>query len=187
MDGKIYDGDPAKFEHLIREGYDFNTREYISRGWEILSGNFGLFIGFLFVSGIISGSANSILFVGLSISFVLWGPLGVSYYIVSRKLANDEPASFENFFDGFQDYVQLTLTYFLYLLFAFAPFLILTIYIGYSGNDLTNVDPSIFLLIGLLAIPCMYLGLAYMFALPIVYFEKIEALKALELSRKIIT
>ena len=184
MDGKIYDGDPAKFEHLIREGYEFKTREYISRGWEILSGNFGLFIGFLIVSGIISGVANSIPYIGILVSIALGGPIAVGTFIFSQKLANGEVARFEHFFDGFQDYVQLTLTYALYMILAFSPMFLTSLIIGY---DFYAPNPSLIPVMMLVMLPSMYLILAYSFALPLVVFERMSAWNALELSRKIIT
>ncbi|MEM7514760.1 MAG: hypothetical protein AAF388_27780 [Bacteroidota bacterium] len=184
MNEKIYDGDPAKFDHLIREGYEFKTREYISRGWEILSGSTGSYLGFILVAGVISGIANSIPYVGILVSIAIGGPIAVGTFIFSQKLANGEVARFEHFFDGFQDYVQLTLTYALYMILAFSPMFLTSLIIGY---DFYAPDPSLIPVIMLVMIPSMYLILAYSFALPLVVFERMSAWNALELSRKIIT
>ncbi|MEM7514759.1 MAG: hypothetical protein AAF388_27775, partial [Bacteroidota bacterium] len=89
-------------------------------------------------------------------------PLLAGYFIVARKLANNEPVEFSDFFKGFEHITQLVLG---------------------------NLVVTIFVIVGfiLLVLPGIYLAIAYTFVTMVIVFEKIEFMKAMEVSRKVIT
>ncbi|MEM6766743.1 MAG: hypothetical protein AAF655_17545 [Bacteroidota bacterium] len=185
MENSTHQEDASHFDYLLREGYEFKLGEYINRGWELAKMNLWGFIGFILIAAIISGIANSIPKIGILVSLAVGGPLAVAPYIVSNKLAGGLRTSFEDFFEGFRDYKALTITYVLQMAFTFGPFFLLTFFLG--DNFFIGAEPYMLGIVFLAMIPCMYLTLAFTFALPLVYFESLDPLQALGLSRKIIT
>ena len=162
MEQHIYDGDPAQFDQLINEGYEFRMGDYISRGWELFKMNAGGFVGFTLIYCLVAGVANAIPVLGTLIQLAIGAPLLAGFFIVARKLAHDEPVEFSDFFKGFEHITQLVLG---------------------------NLVVTIFVIVGLilLVLPGIYLAIAYSFVMMVIVFEKIEFMKAMEVSRKVIT
>ncbi|MEM9934334.1 MAG: hypothetical protein AAF824_11995 [Bacteroidota bacterium] len=162
MDKHIYDADPAQFDYLINEGYEFRLGDYISRGWELFKMNTGGFVGYTMVFFLASLISSSIPFLGSLIGLAIGAPMTAGFFIVARKLANNEAVEFSDFFLGFEHITQLVLG---------------------------NIVMAIFVCIGflLLLLPGFYLAIAYGFVYMIIVFEKMEFMKAMEVSRKVIT
>ncbi len=192
---------------IIQQGYQINTSNFISRGWEIFSHNMGGFIGFFVISVLISLGLGFIPFIGNLAVVVVSGPLNAGNFIVSFKIIKRLPTTFGDFFKGFQN------TYFLPVFLAglliglmitlfWIPSIICYTLIVVSllaqgtaaqdGNfSIASVPPVLGILVlvfSLLAlIPTIYLSTSYIFTVPLIIGKKMQAWSAMEASRKLIT
>ncbi len=153
----------ARVNKLINEGYEFKLEQYISNGFDLFKKEYGLFIGFSIVAGIMSGVAGMIPFVGYFAQAVIAGIINLGYFYVARKIKLGEKPEFEDFFKPFNAF----------------------------GN-VVGVALVVFLLtmLGLLClvIPGIYLGVAWTFAVPIAYFYAGTGLwDSMEASRRVVT
>lgn len=149
-------------DHLIENGYEFRLGDYLNRGWELFTKDLGSYIAFALVSLVAGSVIGLIPFLGIVASYLLVQPLVFSgYFLYTRKVANDEERSFQDFFAGFDHVLQL-------FLFSLVSYLL------------------IFLGLGLLLIPGVYLAVSYMLGIPLILSERMEFWAAMETSRKII-
>ena len=148
---------------LLTEGYEFKLEQYISNGFDLFKKEYGLFIGFSLCAGLISTAAGLIPFVGYFVQAVATAVINLGYFYVARKIKLGERPEFSDFFEPFKD----------------------------LGN-IAGVAIVVFglTLIGILClvIPGIYLGVAWGFAVPIVYFfNGIGLWDSMEASRRVIT
>ncbi len=158
-----YNGDPDSFKDLWEKGYEFKLGQYINRGIEIFKANWVNFVVFTMIIILINAIPNLINDnLRAIIQLVVGGPLMAGYFIVARKVARNERTEFSDFFKGFEDFVQLLL-----------------------GNFVVGI----FVVIGLilLAVPGIYLAVAYGLWIPLIIFGRLSFWNAMETSRKIIT
>lgn len=153
----------ARVNKLLNEGYEFKLERYISTGFELFKKEYGLFIGFSIVAGLISAVAGMIPFVGYFIQAVITALINLGYFYVARKIKLGETPDFGDFFKPFN-----------------------------ALGDVVGVALVVFLLtiLGVLCliVPGIYLGVAWGFAVPIVYFYSGVALwDSMEASRRVIT
>ncbi|MDX2273281.1 MAG: glycerophosphoryl diester phosphodiesterase membrane domain-containing protein [Cyanobacteriota bacterium] len=150
--------DPAT---LISQGYTFQPTQYIGQGWEILKPILGLMIGFTVVSIIINIGLGFIPRAGSLLSVVIAGPLNAGFFIVAFRHIRRQSTDFARFFDGFQNFLPLFLA---------------------------NLLVTIFTAIGtlLLILPGIYLGVSYLFALPLVVDRNLDFWEAMETSRQVV-
>ncbi len=147
-----------KSETLAVNHYTFHTSQYLSRGWEIFKEQAGLFIGFSVLATCILAMASFIPFANMFLS----APLMAGFYLVARKIDLGQPIEFNDFFSGFNFFLQLLLL---------------------------SVVTGIFIGLGFicLVIPGIYLAVAYTFGSPLILFGKLEFWDAMEASRKVVT
>ncbi|MGB0887118.1 MAG: hypothetical protein ACPGSL_03250 [Vicingaceae bacterium] len=148
---------------LISEGYDFKLEEYFSKGFEIFKKEYGLFIGFSIIAGIMSIISSLIPFIGSFAQIIISSIANLGFFYVARKIKKGEKPDFEDFFKPFNDFGNI---------------------VGVA------LVVAVLTIIGVLCliIPGIYLGVAWGFAVPIVYFFRgTELWAAMEASRKIIT
>lgn len=198
MANQIYDGNPQAFAPLWEEGYSFKLGQYINRGWELFRPHAWQFIGYGVLMTLMSMVGGFIPLLGYFIQAALQAILITGIYHVSRKIARNESIEFGDFFKGFDDLMQLGLTGIVRFLIMFVPVAVVAVIIFLSlglsfsffdgAQDLEPV--ALIPLIGgmfLIMAYLMYLGVSYVFAEPLVHFERLEFWPALETSRKIIT
>ncbi len=152
----------SRVNKLINEGYEFKLEKYISIGFELFKKEYGLFIGFSIVAGLISMAINMIPIIGPIVQIVLATVINLGYFVVARKIKNGEQVRFEDFFTPFNSFGNL---------------------IGIS------LVISILTVIGLLClfIPGLYLAIAWSFAVPIIFFYPgIGMWDSMEASRRVI-
>lgn len=199
---------PSKIEQIIENGYEFRLGEYISRGFDIMNRNAGLFIGYFLTYFAISIVLAVIPFIGGLASMVIAPALSIGTIIVAQKTDVGESVDFNDFFKGFNKLGNLFLVSLLAGLIAIAaalPGIILLIYAGISSfnelrglgeigepDELLNGVFAIFLnpmlWVGFLAalIPAIYLTISYLYAPMLVYFYNMEPWPAMEASRKLV-
>lgn len=152
----------AKVNNLISNGYEFDLGKYIQQGFEILKKDIGSFIAFTLITGIINTVLSFIPVIGWIASMLVNPPLFVGFAIVGKRILQNEPYEFKDFFKGFEDIGNLFLT---------AIIAALLIAVGFI----------------LLVLPGIYLAVAYTWMYFFVVFYKLEFWPALESSRKIIS
>lgn len=177
------DNQVPSIEEALSRGYDFTIGELLSEAWQRTKGTKGIIIGgflvfyaaLLAASFVISGffgllgiiSDNPVLaavvemVVGVLASALAY-PFMAGLNMVGIRRAADQPISFNDIFSHFGHTVPLVIT---------AIVSMLLIYLG------------MFLLI----IPGLYLGVAYMLAIPLVVERGLSPWQAMEASRKAIS
>lgn len=177
-----YNQTPSIEEALAR-GYDFSIGELLSESWSKVKGTKGIIIGGFLVFYVVLLAATFILggvvgiFTALSENMLLMivGEIMISLLasalaypfmaginMVGIRRAADQPLSFNEIFSHFGRTVPLIIT---------AVVMMLLIYLGMI----------------LLLIPGIYLGVAYLLAIPLVVERGLSPWQALEASRKAIT
>lgn len=147
---------------VVIQNYEFNLGSYFSAGWSLFASNMGGFIGFTFLLLVVNLILGVIPVLGTIGSIIINGPLAAGYYIVAKKLLNDETTTFGDFFKGFDYFLPLFLV---------------------------SLVSGIFIVIGffILLIPGIYLAVAYMFTSLMVIHKDLSFFEAMEASRKLIT
>jgi len=143
---------------FVERDYTVKIGQYFREGWIVFNQYGSGFIGFLIINLIIYTVLMSFPFFGIVIS----RPLSAGFLIVAFKILKKRSYSFEDFFRGFESFLQLFLV---------------------------TLMSGIFIFIGtlLLIIPGIYLSVAYAFAVALVLEKRLEFWDALEASRKIIS
>lgn len=150
-------------EDLIENGYETDAYRYIREGFEIFKKNPGLFILFTIIVFGISWALSELRFGPLINIFI--GPcLAAGWYLAAQRLSHNQDLEIRHFFDGFKYWQKLV------------PY---------------QVVATIFILFGmiLLLFPGIYLGVSYLFIIPIILFyrDDLSLMDTLEGSRKVIT
>lgn len=170
-------------EEALARGYDFNIGDLLSESWSKVKGTKGIIIGgFLvfyvvllaatFILGGVVGifgalsDSNALMFIGEILISLLASALAYPFMaginMVGIRRAADQPLNFNEIFSHFGRTVPLIIT---------AVVMMLLIYLGMI----------------LLLIPGIYLGVAYLLAVPLVVERGLSPWQALEASRKAIT
>lgn len=189
-------GYPDPVARAANTSYAFNFGDYISRGFNIVGKNPGLFIGYTLVYFIILIMCQLVPLVGLVGSFVASPCLTVGFYLAADKQESGKQLEFADFFKGF-DYVGqlilVSLIQSLIMVAAMIPFFVV-LFLGVGGFSIMSgggdgdaLPILMVILVILFMIPVVYLSIAWVFAPFLVVFHKMEAWPALEASRKIIT
>lgn len=98
-------------ETVLAEGYSFDLGAYISEGFKLFGKDAGPYIGFFFVSIIISAILGNVPFIGPIAGLLVNPALAGGWYIYARYRAINQEPQFGNFFDGFKSpgWIQLVL------------------------------------------------------------------------------
>ncbi len=179
-----------KINSLIQQGYELNVTGCIGQGWKLLNQNLGSFIGFVLLSALLCFA--SLCLCGIPILFS--GNLFAGFYIVAMKIQKQQSVTFENFFDGFRNsnFPQILLeTLVIGAITAVIYIPVYAIQLSLQFSNMSETDPTKFLTIYGLAslvgwIALMFVGIIYMFAIPLIIDQRIEFWPAMETSRKIV-
>lgn len=153
-------------DNIVQQGYTVKIGDYIQRGWGIMQQNLGGFIGFtaaIFLISFIPSLLGERLGPLAGIALYIINPvLAAGYLIVAFKIIKQQATTFSDFFQGFNSFLPIFLTFLLTLIF-------------------TAVGAFIFIL------PGIYLGVAYSFSMAFVVGRKFDFWEAMEASRKVIS
>lgn len=190
---------PQKLQNLIDYGYSFKLGEYISRGFNLVTKELGLFVVATILLLIAVSVASFIPVIGGLLSgLILMPALTVGFYIAGRKLDLGEKLELGDFFKGFDKVGDLALTALisgLLVLLATIPGLLL---MAFSGLNLKNVeDPSSFfaganvglLVLGglLMFLSILFLAVSLTWSYPLVYFYNLKPMDAIRTSIKLVS
>ena len=188
---------------LLTNGYDTNAVDYIKKGFEIFKQNIGPFIGFIVLVAVMEMIISMIPFLK-GIVFALIAPIIAGGFIVAKMVDKKEVHSFNNFFDGTKNYMPLLIVTLIPTLITAAlmlllggwayfkmAFLCITPKINISNfGDISAFSQSMTGFAGragLVGIASIAISVLFLFATFFVLFEKMEPIKALGLSRKLIS
>jgi hypothetical protein len=141
---------------------DIPIGECVQRGWDMAMQNLGPFIGYTGIVLAISFGLGMIPILGWIANWIISPALSAGYFTYTRKIIRNQPATFQDFFEGFQYITPLFL-------------------VGLVGGLLTFVG------VLLCIVPGLYLAMGYMFASFIVVTYRLDFWPALETSRKAVT
>ena len=204
----------SEFEKVRQEGYSVELSDTLSEGWKLVQRNIGLLIGFCIVAFLI------IIFSSLLLSFIpiIGGFVNTAFVIVVlagfytffMNYHKNKFASFSDFFESFQDAVQIGLYGLISTLISYIPAIILGVIIGiiiavvgigaanldfFEGLQNGDIDSlfasgalfiTIFIIGLIIMIPVILISMLYMFAPLIIITQKREFWSAMELSRKLV-
>ena len=156
--------DPAGWTNqiLAREP-ELRLGECLRSGVSFFAANAGFVLAAVFITWLIKVLMTFTPFIGGIIHLVLGGVVTGGLYLACLRRMHGEPAGVGSVFDGFKlCFVQLMLA-------------------GAISGLLTQLS---FLLC---VLPGIYLGVAWVFALPLVADKRLEFWSAMELSRKVVT
>src|ERR1019366_7271323 len=152
----------ARAAQILVRDYTIDIGRCISRGWELVKKDFWLLVGASFVGGIIA-TGCCIPYLGILIALIVGGPMMGGLYALYLKKIRGQPAVFGDAFLGFSAY--------------FVPLMLAKLVSGL----LTGLG---FLLC---ILPGIYVGVCWVFVLPLVIDKKIDFWPAMDLSRKVVT
>jgi len=177
---------PQKIEAAIEDGFSLNISEYVSEAWEIFKTNAGGFIGFIIMLGIIRQVLGRITGAGDIFGAILSPIFYAGFFVVCHKISKKEHFDFANFMDGFKMGQQIWLLglvqgiiFGLIAIFAFAPLGVM-FFAGFSDFAGFAALPIIG---GLVAM--VYLGVSWIYSIPIFVFFDVSFWQAMELSRRL--
>ena len=156
--------DPAAWTNqiLAREP-ELRLGECLRSGVSFFAGNAGFVLATVFIAWLIKFLMAFTPLIGGIVLLLLGGVVTGGLYLACLRRIRGEPAGVGNVFDGFKlCFVQLMLA-------------------GAISSLLTQLS---FLLC---VVPGIYLGVAWIFALPLVADKRLEFWSAMELSRKVVT
>jgi len=201
---------------------DFTGRDYeldlggcISRGWSLVTGNFGvLFVGALvyFLIEMAIGGLSRIPIIGALVSlgnFVISGPLMAGVYYMFIRAIRGEPAEIGDIFSGFKrGFLQLFLGLLVQSILVglcMAPFIVILLVkllpmlqhmdphaMANPDQQLEFVKSLMPVVLGTLpwllicAIPATYLSVCWKFTLPLIIDKQVDFITAMKLSWKMV-
>jgi len=141
----------SKVEDISQSGFSVKIEFYLSRGFSIFKKKPEFFLIY---------TALYLLSMPLG-GFLLTYPLTAGFFIAAQRIDSGKSLFFEHFFDGFKDFIQLTLLMIVQGIILFFGFL-------------------------LFIIPGIYLAVCYYFAPFFIVFGKMDFWGAMENSRKMV-
>ena len=203
----VYDGNPESFDHLIKEGYEFDLSRYLNEGWNIFrSYGWGFFI-FAIVAMFTGILVGQIPFFGGFAQVALAGIFTAGMYMVARRIDHGLEVEFGDFFKGFDDSRQIALAK---IVMALIMGLLMSVLGGAAAgygflsgafdgmiSSLNHIDspfeligiftsPHIILILLAVLVGAMVVSVIYQFTIPFISFGRLSFWPAMETSRKVI-
>lgn len=197
----------SRLQRVLNEPpVNFRLGDYISQGFDFMNKNFGMLLGFMLVSTVISFFAQIIPIAGIVLSIILGPVLQIGYSQFTYAAVKENRVDFAEFFKGFNRVGPLVATYLLSILIILAvmiPGLVLYYQAGMFDwfttimedypfmEDVSgfqdSVDMGLFMIGTLLIVTgVLAVGVLFTWALNLVWFFDIGPLEALAASRKLI-
>lgn len=204
MDNQLLDSDfinqnkeGKSLNDILLNGYETHTSQYISKGYEIFKQNAGGFIGFIILAFFIRTIAAFIPAIGTVFSIILI-PLYIGVNIVAKKIDQNEPYEFGNFFDGYKKMSPLIGAAFIQgllaiamMLIAFVPFFLSYGIDFFSTLENSSISDSRFMTLiitmVILIVLFIFIFVAWTLSSQLIVFNNNGAWQSMEISRKIVS
>jgi hypothetical protein len=131
-------------EKIVQEGYTVDIGGFISKAWEMVKSNMGLFVAATLLLLLFSALGNIIPVVGSIAQSLLSAAMTVGFAAAAHKAYNGETIAFGNFFEGFPHMAKLfgvNLLTGLVIVLCFVPF-IAALVVEFSGDFDALAPPS---------------------------------------------
>ncbi|MCW6035239.1 hypothetical protein K4A83_02990 [Spirulina subsalsa FACHB-351] len=169
---------PKNLSQVLVEGYVFQLEDYIKQGWQVFQKNSALFITSTFfylvviltitivdiILGRLSDNSNEWGGTGLGsmLQFLIITPLEVGFYLIAIQGLQQQSSSFNDFFKGFDYFVQLV-----------------------AGSLIS----TIFTIVGLFLciLPGIYIGVSYVLVPLLIVDRRLNFWEAMETSRQLVS
>jgi len=198
-------GNVPSISEALSRGYDFSIGDVLSEAWSKVSGSKGTIMGaallafvlmfiMLWITATISLVITKVapvlgsviqLILQIGISALIY-PLIAGLFVISIRRAANYPIRFTLIFDFFNKALPLLLSYLLINIIIIVPIALL---VGAAmALTFAGLPSAVVFLAGVIAgIYSIYLGIAYLFALPLIAERNLSPWQALEASRKAIS
>jgi hypothetical protein len=195
-----YGAQPGLPQDIFTRDYDLDIGRCVTNAWNLLKNNFGLLFGGVAVFMLIQmglGLLGQIPIAGLVFSvasFIISGPMAGGVYYFVLKAIRRQPADIGDVFAGFRlAFGQLLLGYIVAALLtglAALPGLAIMgvpIYMMFHHHAV-EIGPMLVALLGFVIamIPAIYLGVSWMFSLPLIIDKQMEFWPAMGASRRMV-
>ena len=196
-----YGAQPGLPPDIFTRDYDMDIGRCVSDAWNLLKNNFGMIFGGVAVLLLIQlglGGLGRIPFVGLVFSvgsFIITGPMTGGVYYFLLKAIRRQPAEIGDVFAGFRlAFGQLLLGYIVVALLTGLAALPGLAIMGLPifmmvRHHAVEVGPFLLALLGFIIamIPAVYLGVSWMFSLPLIIDKQMEFWPAMSASRRMVS
>jgi len=178
------------YARVVAGGVSIGIGESIGRGWELVSGNFGLAVGATAI-WVLCNIAGAIPCLGILITLGVTPVVQAGLYRLFLKLHRGEPAEFGDAFSAFStSYLQVFL-YALVQLILLAVAAVPGYALMFFGNLMAHRSDGASLLLSLVGVllilpPTIYLAMSWAFAPLIIVDKGLDFWPAMELSRKVV-
>lgn len=195
----------AKIDRLIEEGFEFNMGNYLSKAWDLLKNDMGMYILFGFVAFLINIAGSVIFafipFVGNIGSSLLSTLLMAGYLVYGFKSIHNKRHEFGDFFGGFEYIGKLITGNLLYLILTFVVAFVFLIPLFMSlgmaiftqtveenmEQFLTMFTPGFIIGIIVFFLAMLYMSVSYIWLNNVLLFSDKRDWNALEASRRLIS
>lgn len=175
-------------QEVLQRGVKVEVGSCISRAWEIVKANLWLSIGTTLLVMFCMQVTGIVPFIGACIGLILNGPLMGGLYGFYLKLIRGETAEVGDGFSGFKRFGPLAGVFILMVILIYLPLIPCGIYAVATKQFDQSLPDVITIVLGAVGIlGAMYLGLAFMYAVPLVADLEISPWKALQVSRRVVT
>lgn len=183
---------PVDPDQLVAEisqrGVRVDVGRCINRGWEVVKANLGISIGTTLLVLICMQAPSIIPFIGACIGLVFNGPLMGGLYLFFLKLIRGEPAEVGDGFAGFKRFGPLAGVFILMMVLIYLPLIPCGAYALATGQFDRNFPDAITIILGVVGfVGIVYLGLSFIFAIPLVMDLELNPWQALQVSRRVVT
>ena len=176
-------------EDVLRRNVTVDVGGCISRGWKLVTAHLGLTVGVSLLVLICMQAPGIIPILGACIGLILNGPLMGGLYIFFLKLVRGEPATVGDAFSGFsRRFGPLLGVFLLMCLLIYLPALPCAVYGAATHQFQRGGAPDVVfvLLAGIGFLVMIYLGVLFLFAVPLVADLELGPWTALQVSRRVV-
>lgn len=179
----------ATLAGLRERDYSIDIGNCISRGWELVKGNFWPSVGAIALGYFCLVAASAIPCVGGIIQMLVQGPLMGGMYLFFLKQIRGEEASVGDIFSAFSiAFLQLFLVSLVSGILA--GLCMMPGVVALILNEVARLNiplPIVIVAFAAGLVPAIYLTVAWIFSIPLVIDKRMEFWPAMELSRKVVS
>jgi hypothetical protein len=183
---------PVNADELIAEiearGYEVDIGDCLSRGWALFKANFGVCVGATFLVMLCNQAAGFIPIIGIFLSLAVQGPLMGGLYNFFLKLIRGESPGIGEAFSGFsKGFGRLCGSFLLMCVLVYLWFVPAVVYAVVLNGNSAQFGPIFWILVLLGLVGGVYLGVGFIFGLPLAADLELGPWDSLRVSRRVVS